>query len=196
MMKRAMFCVVTTALVLAVAPAWASEEEQKSDEAAPAAEETAAGDEAEKAAATEGADEASTEEEATAPVTGSVSRSTFTREVAEREPADEITRLGNDATQVSYFSEVRGMAGKTVIHRWEYDGQMMGEVAFDVGGPRWRVHSMKTLDPSMLGQWTVRVVDVDGNTLSEEKLTYEVAGAVADSGNASGEMAPPAAPAE
>jgi len=191
-----MFCVVATALALAIAPAWASEEEQKSDEAAPAAEETAAGDEAEKAAATEGADEASTEEEATAPVTGSVSRSTFTREVAEREPADEITRLGNDATQVSYFSEVRGMAGKTVIHRWEYDGQMMGEVAFDVGGPRWRVHSMKTLDPSMLGQWTVRVVDVDGNTLSEEKLTYEVAGAVADSGNASGEMAPPAAPAE
>ena len=196
MMKRAMFCVVATALVMAVAPAWASEEEQKSDEAAPAAEEAAAGDEAEKAAATEGADEASTEEEAAAPVTGSVSRSTFTREVAEREPADEITRLGNDATQVSYFSEVRGMEGKTVIHRWEYDGQMMGEVAFDVGGPRWRVHSMKTLDPSMLGQWTVRVVDVDGNTLSEEKLTYEVAGAVADSGNASGEMAPPAAPAE
>ena len=188
MVKRGTFCAVAMALVLAVAPAWATEKEQKSDEAA--VEETSAGDEAEKAA------EASAGEEAAAPVSGSVSRSSFTRKVAEREPADEVTRLGNDTTQISYFSEVRDMAGKTVIHRWEYDGQVMSEVAFDVEGPRWRVHSMKTLDPAMLGQWTVRVVDVEGNTMSEEHFTYEVAGAVADAGNIAEDAAPPAAPAE
>jgi membrane protein implicated in regulation of membrane protease activity len=194
MVKRGTFCAVAMALVLAVAPAWATEKEQKSDEAA--VEETSAGDEAKKADATEEAAPSDAGEEAAAPGSGSVSRSSFTRKVAEREPADEVTRLGNDATQISYFSEVRDMAGKTVIHRWEYDGQVMSEVAFDVEGPRWRVHSMKTLDPAMLGQWTVRVVDVEGNTMSEEHFTYEVADAVADAGNIAEDAAPPAAPAE
>ena len=55
---------------------------------------------------------------------------------------------------------------------------------------------MKTLDPSMLGQWTVKVVDVDGNTMSEEHFVYEVAGAVADAGNMAEDEAPPAAPAD
>jgi hypothetical protein len=195
MVKRATFCAVATALVLAVAPAWATEEDQKSDAAA--AEEAAAGEETgETAASEEAAESDAADEEAAAPTSGSVSRSSFTREVMEREPADEVTRLGNDATQISYFSEVRGMEGKTVIHRWEYDGQVMGEVAFDVEGPRWRVHSMKTLDPSMLGQWTVKVVDVEGNTMSEEHLTYEVAGAIADAGDIAEDAAPPAAPAD
>ena len=45
-------------------------------------------------------------------------------------------------------------------------------MAFDVGADRWRVHSSKQLDPSWLGVWTVTVVDVDGNTLSEEMFTY------------------------
>jgi hypothetical protein len=188
MMRRGTFCAVATAVVLAIAPAWATEEEQKSDEAA--VEETSAGDEAEEAT------ESDAGEEAAAQDSGSVSRSTFTSKVSEREPADEVTRLDNDATQISYFSEIRDMQGKTVIHRWEYDGQLMGEVAFDVEGPRWRVHSMKTLDPAMLGQWTVKVVDVDGNTMSEEQFTYEVAGAVADAGNIAEDVAPPAAPAE
>jgi len=194
-MTRGTFCVVAMALVLAVAPAWAGED-QKSDEAAATVEETPAGDEAGAEAATGEAAEAEAGEEAAAPVSGSVSRSSFTREVADREPADEVTRLGNDATEISYWSEVRDMAGKTVIHRWEYDGQVMSEVAFDVAGPRWRVHSMKTLDPSMLGQWTVKVVDVDGNTMSEEHFVYEATAAIADAGNDAEDAAPPAAPAE
>jgi hypothetical protein len=106
---------------------------------------------------------------------GHVARSVFTSGVVDREPTDSINRLGNDARRIVYFTEIRGMQGKTVIHRWEYDGQVKGEVAFDVGADRWRVHSSKQLDPSWLGVWTVTVVDVDGNTLSEEKFTYVAA---------------------
>jgi len=103
---------------------------------------------------------------------GHVTRSVFTSGVEDREPTDSISRLGNDARRIVYFTEIRGMAGKTIIHRWKFDGQVKGEVAFDVGADRWRVHSSKQLDPSWLGVWTVTVVDVDGNTLSEDAFTY------------------------
>ena len=104
---------------------------------------------------------------------GHVTRSAFTRGVVDREPQDRITTLANEATRIYYFTEIRNMEGKTVIHRWEYGGQPMGEVAFDIKGPRWRVHSVKSLDPSWLGKWTVKIVDVDGIVLGEDQFTYK-----------------------
>lgn len=118
---------------------------------------------------------------------GHVARSVFTTGVVDREPTDSISRLGNDSRRIVYFTEIRGMQGRTIIHRWKYAGQVKGEVAFDVGADRWRVHSSKQLDPSWLGVWTVIVVDVDGNTLSEETFTYVAAEADP------AQLAPPAA---
>jgi hypothetical protein len=118
---------------------------------------------------------AETEGAPPAAAAGHVARSVFTSGVVDREPTDSISRLGNDVRRIVYFTEIRGMQGKTVIHRWTYDGQVKGEVAFDVGADRWRVHSSKQLDPSWLGVWTVTVIDVDGSTLSEETFTYVAA---------------------
>jgi hypothetical protein len=126
------------------------------------------------------------------PGEGEVTRATFTTAVVEREPADELQALEDGAPAVAYFTELKGMDGRTVIHRWEYDGEVMGEVAFDVEGPRWRVHSTKQLDPAWTGQWVVKVMDVDGNVLSEDNLQYGTALAT----NEEPAAEPPAAPAE
>ena len=123
---------------------------------------------------------------------GEVARATFTSAVVDREPADELRAVEESAPAVAYFTELKGMEGQTVIHRWEYAGEVMGEVAFDVEGPRWRVHSTKQLDPAFAGEWTVTVMDVDGKVLNQDRL--QVGTAVA-SREASAE-APPAAPAE
>jgi membrane protein implicated in regulation of membrane protease activity len=133
-----------------------------------------------------------TKVEASAPAEGEVTRATFTTAVVEREPEDELQTLEDGAPAVAYFTELKGMDGRTVIHRWEYEGEVMGEVAFDVEGPRWRVHSTKQLDPSFTGQWVVKVMDVDGNVLSEDTLQYGTALAT----NEEPAAAPPAAPAE
>lgn len=123
---------------------------------------------------------------------GEVSRATFTTGVVDREPADQIQHLEEGAPAVAYFTELQGMDGQTVIHRWEYDGDVMGEVAFDVESDRWRVHSTKQLDPTWTGEWVVKVMDVDGNVLSEDML--QVGTAVASTEEPA--AAPPAAPAE
>lgn len=135
-----------------------------------------------------GEDEAAAEAvapEASLPA-GHVARSAFTRHVVDREPADAIESLANDEVEVSYFTEIRDMAGRTVTHRWEWGDQLMAEVPFEIAGPRWRVHSTKRLDPSWLGEWTVSVVDSEGHTLARSSFSYTAA--------APSPEAPPAAP--
>ena len=65
------------------------------------------------------------------------------------------------------------MAGETVTHRWEYNGQVMAEVDFQIGGPRWRVYSSKTMMHDWVGDWKVSVVDEDGSPLSVNTFSYE-----------------------
>ena len=77
--------------------------------------------------------------------------------------------------RIYYFTEIRDMAGQTVTHRWEHDGQVMAEVPFEVGGDRWRVYSSKNLEPSWTGEWKASVVDGSGATLSANTFTYNKA---------------------
>lgn len=93
------------------------------------------------------------------PPEGKVARAQFTRAVVNREPVDEVLELPNTAREIFFFTDLRGLAGRRVVHRWEYQGRVMAEVGFDVGGPRWRVFSRKALLPTQTGKWSVVVVD-------------------------------------
>jgi len=101
---------------------------------------------------------------------GRVARSAFTTAVVDREPTDSLDALPSGVETVSYFTELRGLEGKTVIHRWSFGGEVVMEVPFEVAAPRWRVHSTKRIDPTRSGEWTVSVVVAGGELLSEERL--------------------------
>ncbi len=104
--------------------------------------------------------------------TASVSRATFTTGVSEYEPTDSVTELTSDHVIVYFFSELNDLAGQTVVHRWEYNGELMSEVPLAVAGPRWRTYSSKNLEPMWVGEWTVSVVDEAGNVLAKRNLAY------------------------
>ena len=158
-MKIEMLAAPTLAALLLAAPAWSEAELEElgtpTTEAAEAAGETA-----------------EPEAPPVAASTGSVVRATFTTDVLEREPQNEITTLENDHPLVFYFTELRGMTGRTVTHRWEFAGEVKAETSYAVGGPRWRVFSSKNLDPTWLGEWTVTVVDDTGRELRSDRFTY------------------------
>ncbi len=101
-----------------------------------------------------------------------VGRAQFTTGVENREPVDEVTTLDTRHGKIYFFSEIRNGQGQTVIHRWLYRGDVMAEVSFDIGGPRWRVWSSKTLLPAWTGTWTVQVVDSNGDVLTEMRFEY------------------------
>jgi hypothetical protein len=91
-----------------------------------------------------------------------VARAQFTTAVVGREPVDQVVNLDEQATRVFFFTDLRNLQGRTVTHRWEFEGQVVSEVAFKVGGPRWRVYSVKSLNPGETGKWTVFVIDESG----------------------------------
>jgi len=101
--------------------------------------------------------------------------SQFTTGIADREPIDQITFVGNDVSKIYFFSDLRGLAGKTVIHRWSYRGHNVAEVAFEVRGPRWRVWSSKELTPNLIGDWTVEIVLPNDEVFAAETFTYSAA---------------------
>ncbi len=105
-----------------------------------------------------------------------VARALFTTGIENREPVDRVVALDNSHREIYFFSEVRHMQGRTIKHVWEYRGQPVSEVEFQVGGPRWRVNSKKALDPGMTGVWTVWVVDAEtGWPLKAAQFEYRPA---------------------
>jgi hypothetical protein len=115
---------------------------------------------------------APTPEPAAPPPQGSVARAVFTTGIVDREPADAVEQLSADHDRVFFFTELSGMDGQTATHRWEFGGEVVAEVPFDVGGQRWRVYSSKQLQPGWVGTWTVTVVDAAGRELSRSQLDF------------------------
>lgn len=103
---------------------------------------------------------------------GSVMRSAFTTQIQDREPIDKVQELDNDNQEVYYFTELRDMEGQTAKHRWQYNGEVMAEVEFNVKGPRWRVWSSKRFVPDWTGEWTVSVVNAADEVIAEDSFQY------------------------
>jgi hypothetical protein len=102
-------------------------------------------------------------------------RASFTSEIIDREPVDRLAELSNDGQVIYFHTELLGLGGSEVIHRWEFNGQTMAEVPFRVGADRWRVWSSKRLDRVWLGDWTAKAVTADGMVLASETFRYTAA---------------------
>jgi len=116
--------------------------------------------------------EGSAQEEEQGSVEPGVALVQFTTAVEDREPVDAIAFLENEARSIIFYSDIRGYSGSTLLHRWEYQGQVMAEVPFVIGGDRWRVWSSKELLPAWIGDWTVSVVKADGEVIAAESFSY------------------------
>lgn len=99
----------------------------------------------------------------------------FTTEISDREPVDDISFLSNDSHVVYFFTDVRNLRGQEIRHVWTYNGQPMGTVRFQVRGDRWRVWSSKQLLPDWTGEWNVSVLNDDDEVMATESFTYQAA---------------------
>jgi hypothetical protein len=104
-----------------------------------------------------------------------VARAQFSTDVVDREPIDNIGPVVKveygGIQRVYFFSDLRGMSGSQVIHRWKLDGEEQADVSFDIGGDRWRVWSSKRLMPGFDGKWSVDIVQ-DGAVMETHSFDY------------------------
>lgn len=101
-----------------------------------------------------------------------INRSIFTTEIIDKEPASDLKDISSDITRVYYFTEITGLNGHTISHRWEYNGQVLAEVDFKVNADRWRTWSSKNMLSSWVGKWQVSVLDEGGNIIKQSKFNY------------------------
>ena len=106
---------------------------------------------------------------------GTVARSAFTTAIADREPVDTLQTIEAQEQTIYFFTELLDMQEQTATHRWEYNGEVMAEVTFEVKGPRWRVWSSKNLQPEWLGEWKVSVINGANEVISETTLNIVAA---------------------
>ncbi|RNF52654.1 DUF2914 domain-containing protein [Marinomonas hwangdonensis] len=106
---------------------------------------------------------------------GVVARAQFSTDVVDREPVDNVGPVVNveygEIQRVYFFTDLRDMEGSQAIHRWKLDGELQADVAFDIGGDRWRVWSSKRLMPGFDGTWSVDVVQ-DGEVIATHSFDY------------------------
>ena len=105
-------------------------------------------------------------------LTPQVARAAFTTGITSREPDSQLARVSAGQT-VYYFTELVGLQGHVITHRWEKDGAFQLGLQFPVGGQRWRVHSSKMMTPNLPGTWTVTVQNDDGTTLRQDTLVVD-----------------------
>lgn len=124
-----------------------------------------------------------------------VARAVVTTGVEEREPVNDVDHVAAGEEKVFFFTELRDMSDQSVTHVWKHNGEVMAEVRFDVGGPRWRVYSSKNMLPEWGGEWQVSVVDEAGTVLAEKAFSYGEAEAAAPAVTEEGAAEPESEPA-
>jgi len=101
-----------------------------------------------------------------------VVRALFTTAIHGNEPADNLSELNAAAEQVFFFTELSGITGGRIVHSWEYQGEVIEQIALRITAPCRRTWSSRVLTPAMRGAWTVVVLDETGAILAEKMLDY------------------------
>ena len=105
--------------------------------------------------------------ESKASQTGGGNRVAFTTQIVNKEPSNNLSEVDRAQQQLLFFTELRNLTGKRVTHRWIYNGSVVYEKAFNVGGARWRVWSQKTITAY---QGTLTVEIVAGNQVLQSAI--------------------------
>jgi len=108
---------------------------------------------------------------------GSVARSQLTSAVRGREPVDRLSsrvKIGESGgRKLFYFTELKGLNGETIFHRWEHDGRTIVTLRFNVGSDRWRAYSSKMIPSHQAGDWRVLVANAEGDVLASSQFVAE-----------------------
>ena len=101
-----------------------------------------------------------------------ISTAEFALEVKQRTPLNIIEELDNSFGKIYFFTNIRNLQGQSIKHRWIYNNKVMAEVEFDVKGPRLRVWSSKNLWPTLLGEWTVELINSKDEVFFKKEFNY------------------------
>jgi hypothetical protein len=99
-----------------------------------------------------------------------IRRAVICSSVSNHEPTDSLTTIPPSMGKVFFFTELVGLEGKTITHRWLKDGAKVADVRISVASNRYRCHSSRSV-AGKPGNWSVEVLNEDGDRLVERSFT-------------------------
>jgi hypothetical protein len=114
---------------------------------------------------------------------GTVSREALAENVANGEPYGELSDLltldPDEAKTVHYFTEVRGMQGRHLEHRWLHEDKLIERISLEPDD-RWRSplsSSLTIAGPGSEGRWSVELRDDAGELIEAHSFRVQRADA-------------------
>ncbi|MBL4631620.1 MAG: DUF2914 domain-containing protein [Paraglaciecola sp.] len=94
-------------------------------------------------------------------VAAHVERGQLTSSIENTEPTDNLEGVvqgqNNKMKRVYFFTQVTGVSGQQIIHRWLFEGIEKAAVTLNIGSDNWRTYSSKNLPSYLPGKWQVQV---------------------------------------
>ena len=101
-------------------------------------------------------------------------RALLTTGLNNKEPIDNIRlpiKVSNDkASGIYYYTEIIDMKGQALYHHWFRNDKLVYKRKINILGNRWRAATSKLIPYSKAGDWTVRLVNMQGVILNEIKF--------------------------
>jgi len=86
----------------------------------------------------------------------------------------ESTTFDSQAEQIYCFTRVKGLVPPAVVtHAWYLNGKTMARVELNIGSGNWRTWSAKRIRADWIGDWEVKVLDVNGQVLASRSFTVQ-----------------------
>jgi len=92
--------------------------------------------------------------------------------VENRQPVGVADTFPADVGKVYAWMRVTGAADQAIQVVWSY-GSLTFNVPLEIGGPSWRTWSSKIIMPVWTGEWTVEVLDAQGNSITGTTFMIE-----------------------
>jgi hypothetical protein len=107
-----------------------------------------------------------------------VRRALLTYEINNKEPVGEVAGTVNVSQAkpvlVYYYTELKRMNDRKVYHEWLQNGAIVSRQEMIISADRWRTSSRKLLTDNTKGNWTVRLVDENGQLLNEKTFKVDL----------------------
>lgn len=71
---------------------------------------------------------------------------------------------------VTFYTEIVGLRGQTITHRWYYKDKEVSSVTLNLASAQSINWSRSSIAPSQLGRWEARVVDQNGRVLASRSF--------------------------
>lgn len=69
------------------------------------------------------------------------------------------------------LTRITNGSGQEARHLWYRNGEVVSDVSLSIGSENWRTWSSKLIFPGMEGDWSVKVLDADGERIREIDFT-------------------------